>query len=131
MYLSVARQPASPTGTLIRKIQCQEAYCTSHPPSVGPSKGPMSPGMATKLIAWRNSPRGTVRSSDSRPTGSSSAPPSPCTTRAATSCPRLCDSAHSTEPSANSTMAEKKMRRVPKRSAIQPEAGISIAMVSA
>jgi hypothetical protein len=45
--------------------------------------------------------------------------------------PQPCDSAHSTEPAANSTMAQKKMRRVPKRSAIQPEAGISIAMVSA
>ena len=40
------------------------------------------------------------------------------------------DSAHSTEPSTNSTMAEKNTRRVPKRSAIQPEAGISIAIVS-
>ncbi|MDT4842412.1 hypothetical protein D3C72_1335180 [compost metagenome] len=124
-------QPASPTGTLIRKIQCQEAYCTSQPPSVGPSSGPMSPGMATKLIACRNSPRGTVRSSARRPTGSSSAPPRPCTTRAATSCPSPCESAHSTEPAANSTMAQKKTRRVPKRSAIQPEAGISIAIVSA
>ncbi len=131
MYLSVAMQPARPTGTLIRKIQCQEAYCTSQPPSVGPSRGPMSPGTATKLMACRNSPRGTVRSSARRPTGSSNAPPSPCTTRAATNWPRPCDNAQSTEPAPNSTMAAKKMRRVPKRSAIQPEAGISIAMVSA
>lgn len=131
MKRSVARQPANPTGTLIRKIQCQEAYCTSQPPSVGPSSGPISPGMATKLIACRNSPRGTVRSSVSRPTGSSKAPPRPCTTRAATSCPTPTDKAHRTEPTTNSTMAEKNTRRVPNRSAIQPEAGISIAMVSA
>jgi hypothetical protein len=42
----------------------------------------------------------------------------------------LCESAQATDPSVNNTIAEKKMRRVPKRSAIQPDAGISIAMVS-
>ncbi len=130
MKRNVAIQPSRPTGTLIRKIQCHDAYCTSQPPSVGPSSGPISPGMATKLMACRNSARGTVRSNARRPTGSSNAPPSPCTTRAATSWPRPCDSAQATDPSTNSTMAEKKMRRVPKRSAIQPDAGISIAMVS-
>ena len=113
----------------MRKIQCQEATSTSQPPNVGPISGLISPGMAMKLIARRNCSRGKARSTASRPTGISSAPPSPCTTRDATSAPRLWEMAHSSDPRANSAMASRYTRRVPNRSAIQPEAGISMAMV--
>ena len=113
----------------MRKIQCQEATSTSQPPNVGPISGPISPGMAIKLMARRNCSRGKARSTASRPTGISSAPPSPCTTRDATSAPRLWEMAHSSDPRANSAMASRYTRRVPNRSAIQPEAGISMAMV--
>ncbi len=114
----------------MRNTQCHDALCTSQPPRVGPSKGPISPGMATKLIASRNSPRGNVRSTARRPTGSSSAPPSPCSTRAATSSPKCRDAAQASEPSEKTAMANRNTVRVPKRSASQPEAGISMAMVS-
>jgi hypothetical protein len=51
-------------------------------------------------------------------------------TRAPISMVRLFDSAHSSEPMLNSRIAPKKIFLVPKRSAIQPEAGISKATVS-
>ena len=82
---SVTMAPISPTGRLIRKIQCHDAASTSQPPSVGPISGPIRPGMATKLIAARNCSFGKLRSTVSRPTGSSMAPPVPCSTRAAIS----------------------------------------------
>ncbi|MNQ87919.1 hypothetical protein D3C85_1031620 [compost metagenome] len=118
-----------PTGTLIRKIQCHDSVCVSQPPSVGPISGPIMPGMATKLSAWRYCSRGKVRSTESRPTGSSMAPPTPCTTRAAVSTGSVGAQAHSSEPSTNRPMAVWKMVRVPKRSASQPEAGMTTAMV--
>jgi len=55
----------------------------------------------------------------------------PCTTRDATSCVNVCEFAHSIDPSVNNAIALKNTRRVPKRSASQPDAGISIAIVSA
>ena len=125
-----AQTPNRPTGTLIQKIQFQVATSTSQPPRVGPSKGPIWPGIAIKLIARMKSPLGWLRSTARRPTGSIIAPPTPCTTRAAIKKPRLGESAHSTEPSTNKAIAHMNTRRVPKRSAIQPEAGISIAVVS-
>ncbi len=130
MKRSAAIQPITPTGRLIRKIQCQEAYSTSQPPRVGPSSGPTSPGNAMKAMIRTNSLRGKARSTTSRPTGSISAPPSACSTRDATSWLKLVDSAQSSEPRENSTMAATKIRRLPKRSAIQPDAGINKATVS-
>ena len=54
-------QPTRPTGRLIRKIQCQEAYSTSQPPSAGPISGPIKPGMVTKAMAARKRSRGKAR----------------------------------------------------------------------
>jgi hypothetical protein len=51
--------------------------------------------------------------------------------RAATSSGRVRAAAHMSEPTMKMTIAQKNARRVPKRSAIQPEAGMSIAIVSA
>ena len=131
MIRSAANSPASPIGRLIRKIQCHDAACTSQPPSVGPSSGPTSAGIAMKLIADRNCSRGTERITASRPTGSSIAPPMPCSTRAATSQCSVGDSAQASEPRVNSTIAARNVRRVPTRSAIQPEAGMKLATASA
>ena len=85
MKRSVASAPTMPTGILMRKIQCHEAASTSQPPRVGPISGPIRPGMATKLMAATNWSFGNCRSTVSRPTGSNMAPPTPCSTRAATS----------------------------------------------
>ena len=131
MKRSVVHRPTAATGRLIRNIQCQEAYCTNQPPSVGPTSGPIRPGMATKLIASRNFSRGKARSTVRRPTGSSMAPPVPCRMRAPVSSVSVRDSAQAPEPRANSTMASMKTRRVPNRSASQPVAGITVAIASA
>lgn len=131
MIFSAAMNPITPIGRLIRNTQCQEAISTSQPPSVGPISGPISAGIAMKLIARRKSARATVLSTASRPTGSNIAPPMPCTTRAATSCGNCCAAAHSNEPSVNTMIAARKVRRVPKRSAIHPEAGMNIATANA
>ena len=120
-----------PSGKLIRKIQCHEAACTSQPPSVGPTSGPIRPGSVTKLIAARKSVRGTTRKHRE--------PSDRQQHRAADALqhargdelgePRA--TAHASEPSVNSTIAAMNTRRVPSRSASQPDAGISIATVSA
>ena len=106
-------QPSTPTGRLMRKIQCQDAISTSQPPSVGPINGPIRPGMVTRLIAGRNSSRGKARNTISRPTGSSIAPPMPCSTRAATSNGRLGAAAQHAEPRVKVAMAPMKIGRVP------------------
>ncbi|MNS61776.1 hypothetical protein D3C72_948130 [compost metagenome] len=73
---------------------------------------------------------GILRSTASRPIGSSIDPPTPCSTRAITSCVSVWAVAQYTEPSTKIRMAQKYTRRVPNLSASQPEAGVSIAMVS-
>lgn len=54
----VAHRPAMPTGMLIRKIQCQEAYWTMMPPSTGPRRGPSSAGIVTMFRTLTNMERG-------------------------------------------------------------------------
>ena len=51
--------------------------------------------------------------------------------REPTSCPSVCEYAQSSEPNVKSAIAAKKTRFVPNLSASQPDAGISIAIVSA
>ena len=130
MAMAVSSSPTAPTGRLMRKIQCHEAACVSQPPSGGPSSGPISPGTATKLMACKKRSFGYARSTASRPTGMSMAPPAPCSTRAATSCASELLAAHAAEPPMNSRVAAPNTRRVPKRSASQPLEAISTAIVS-
>ena len=130
MKRSAANTPSTPTGRLIRKTQCQLAISTSQPPSGGPTRGPSKPGIVTKASTLSNSARGNARRIVRRPTGSSSAPPTPCRTRAAISHGSDGDSAHSSEPRLNSTIAQRNARWVPNRSASQPDAGMNKATVS-
>jgi len=37
----------TPSGALIRKIQCQDAYVVSSPPAMGARTGAMRPGQTT------------------------------------------------------------------------------------
>ena len=59
------------------------------------------------------------------------APPQPCRMRASVSSVSVREAAQAAEPSANSVIASMKMRRVPKRSASQPVAGITVAIANA
>ena len=88
------------------------------------------PEIATKLMAATIWPPEKLRKTASRPTGNNIAPPAPCRIRDNTNSVSVCEAAHSSEPTINSKMAEKYTLRVPSRSASQPDAGISIAMVS-
>ena len=78
-------------------------------------------------MAETSSDFGTLRSRMIRPTGTIMAPPIPCTRRAATRSGRLLASEQRIEPSVNRMMAPLKTRRVPKRSAMMPLAGMNTA----
>ncbi len=110
--------------------QCHEIACVSQPPSVGPTIGPSWPAVDTNAIAATYCSPGTRRSTASRPIGSSIEPPMPCSARAATSWPSVCDAAQPIDASTNTRIASENTRRVPNRSASQPDAGVSIAIVS-
>ncbi|MNS75904.1 hypothetical protein D3C72_1094350 [compost metagenome] len=126
----MAIAPTTPTGRLIRKIQCQEAYSTRIPPRAGPSNGPTWPGSVTKVIAAIYCSRGTIFITVSLPTGTIIAPPTPCSTRAITSSFSVSACAQNSEPRVNRIMAVKKILRTPTLSASQPLAGNITATVS-
>lgn len=121
----------SATGRLTRKIARQEMAETSVPPSTGPRAIEM-PNMAAKTpIACARS-RGssnTLRTIDMA-TGVSIAPPTAWSTRKATSSSRLGASAHSSDPSENSTSPVRNTRRRPTRSAVEPASTRKLARTS-
>ena len=94
-----------PTGTLIRKIQCQLATSISHPPRIGPRIGPSSIG--TPRIAIRRPIRcgPAARVMIVMPSGISMPPPRPCSTRKPISASMLHAVAHSAEPATKSAIA--------------------------
>ncbi len=65
-----------------------------------------------------------------RPTGTIIAPPAPCSTRMATSSPRLVLAAQPTEASVNTAIAVRNTSRLPNRRVSQPLSGMSTARVS-
>ena len=97
---------------------------------MGPSMGPIRPGMATKLMARMSSDLANVRTMVSRPTGTIMAPPQPCRMRQATSTWMLLDMPHSNDPRVNRPIADANTRRVPNRSAIQPLMGMNTARLN-
>ena len=107
---------ASPTGTFSQKIHCQEMPCTTAPPTTGPAATPRPvmppqiPIAAPRLAAPNAS---LIKVSVS---GTSTAPPAPCTTRAAMSSPAPGDSAAMTEPAVKIASPRTYMRRRPNRS---------------
>jgi len=103
---------------------------TMNPPSGGPSTGPISAGTDNHAMAATSSDFAAVRNRTSRPTGTIMAPPTPCRIRAATRNQRLSARPHRTEPSVKTMIAARKTVRVPKRSAIQPLAGMKTARLS-
>ena len=97
------------------------------PPTGGPSTGPISAGVVTQAMAAISSRRLIERTSTMRPTGVIIAPPIPCTMRAMTKSVSEPDMAQPIEPSTNTAMAARNTVRAPKRSAVQPLAGMKIA----
>src|ERR1700692_4759508 len=97
------------------------------PPSGGPITGPTSAGTVTQAIALTSTLLSIERSSTSRPTGVIIAPPKPCTMRAITKSVTEEDSAQPIEPTIKTPTAIENTIRAPKRSAVQPLAGINTA----
>ena len=99
-------------------------------PIRGPRSGPISTGIVSHVIpsSTRSGPK--ALSTMSRPTGGISAPPNPCNRRAATMADRVGERPASTEPRTKTVIAAAKTRRVPNRSANQPEPGMKTARPS-
>ena len=100
------------------------------PPSGGPQIGPISAGMVTSDMALSSWCLSTLRTRISRPTGVIIAPPMPCTMRAMTNSSSECDAAQPIEPRMKTPMAMRNTLRAPKRSAVQPLAGMQMASES-
>ncbi len=98
-----------------------------NPPSGGPITGPISAGMVTHAIALTSALLSMERSSTSRPTGVIIAPPMPWMMRAITKWVIDVDKAQPMEPTMNTPMATLNTARAPKRSAVQPLAGMNTA----
>ena len=118
-----------PNGTLIKNIQRQSATLVINPPSGGPIIGAISAGQVSVAMAVMSRCFGVVRRTASRPTGTISAPPTPCKIRIATKLWALVARPQNTEETVKMASARLKMVRAPKRSAIQPLAGMSTASV--
>src|SRR6266478_346725 len=97
------------------------------PPSGGPITGPIKAGTVTQAIALTSALLSIERNRTRRPTGVIIAPPKPWTMRAITNSVTLEDSAQPIEPSMNTAMAIENTMRAPKRSAVQPLAGMNTA----
>ena len=122
--------PMMPSGMLSRNIQRHEPTVTMAPPSATAMIGAANAGHVSSAIARTRSDLSEYRNTASRPTGTIMAPPTPCSTRIATSIGRDALAAQPTDATVNITMAVRNTRRMPNRSAIQPVAGISTATVT-
>jgi hypothetical protein len=98
---------------LITKIQRQDAYVLSTPPSAGATSGATRAGQVRYAMARTRSVFAVVRMTTRRPTGTIIAPPAPCSTRVATSIGRSAASAQPAEARVNTAMAVPNTRRAP------------------
>jgi hypothetical protein len=105
-----------PIGTLIQKIHCHDAYSVIPPPITGPSAtpSPLIPPHSPKASPRRSG--ATTLASSVSVSGMTTAPPSPCTARAATSAPTLGASAAAADATVKTDMPTAKTRRRPNRS---------------
>ncbi|HEX9516898.1 MAG TPA: hypothetical protein VF940_12060 [Streptosporangiaceae bacterium] len=126
----VTRAVTAATGTLIRKIARQLPASSSHPPRNGAiaAETPLNP--AHVPIARVRSAGWKVASMIARLAGVISAPPMPCTARAAMSQPMPGAAAHSTDAAVNQPSPARNTRRRPQRSLSEPASRISEARVS-
>ena len=107
---------ATPTGTLIQKIQCQEAASITAPPTSGPSATaiPLIPDQTPRAMPRRWG--GNASASKVRVSGVTIAPPTPWSARAAISSPVVGARAAAAEDAVNSAIPAMNIRLRPKRS---------------
>ena len=119
--LSDSASTTAPIGTLTRKIQCQSSVSVRTPPSSTPRLPPPAITNPNTPIAFARSAASVKRLmiSDSA-TAETTAPPRPCTARAATSMPWLVARPHETDASVKSATPPRNIRRCPNRSPSRP-----------
>lgn len=100
---SAAANATTPTGTLTRKIQDQCRLCRIAPPITGPRIGASIAGIETIAITLPMRCGPATCAMISWPTGMIMPPPTPCSTRKATSASVEPATAHNAEPAVNST----------------------------
>ena len=112
---------ARPTGTLTKKIHCQESSEVSTPPSRRPmAPPPTAMALHTPSARVRSRPSANVVVSTESAAGAMSAPPRPCSARPMT---RMLDEPAKpfiSEAAEKSVMPIRKIRRLPRRSPARP-----------
>ncbi|HTZ87872.1 MAG TPA: hypothetical protein VMB05_14490 [Solirubrobacteraceae bacterium] len=122
---------ASPIGTLITKIAGQLSPCVSTPPSSAPSEPPTPPiAPHTPSALLRSAPSANEVVMIARLAGEITAPPTPCSARAAISIEEESASAQTSEASENNAVPARNTRRRPSRSAARPPSNRKPANVS-
>jgi len=120
--LSASRRRAShaaatPIGMFTPNTRRQFAAATSSPPSEGPNPAAAAPTADSSATPWERCSGGNAFSTSARADGTRKAAPSPCTTRKAISTSADGATAHSSEPTVNSSRPKTNTRRRPSRSA--------------
>src|SRR5918996_3412562 len=110
----------STIGTLIAKIQRQEAVSTSCPPISGPSTVPIPPQAVQAPTAFPRSSGAKFATMTASAAGVSTAPATPCRARAATRNSTVGASAHASEVAPKPPTPRAKTRRSPKMSPSDP-----------
>ena len=111
----------SPIGTLTRKIQCQLSTSVRTPPSSTPMLPPPEATKPKMPIAFARSAGSVNRVIISESaTAETTAPPSPCTARAATSMPCELARPQASEATREERIPTRNSRRCPKRSPSRP-----------
>ena len=130
-WRSVTQTTRAASGTLTRKTQRHEPSSTSPPPTNGPIAvaTPPSPDQAPIARARSFGPKEAWIIA--RLPGVSSAPPTPCSARAATRAHPVGARPHTKEARANHTTPTRKTRRRPYRSPSTPPSRMNAASVSA
>ena len=121
----------TPTGTLMKKIQCQLRCSVSRPPTSGPIASASAETPAQIPIAAPRCLGGKVAEMIDSVAGFISAAPAPWTTRATISISPVSARPHQSDAAVKMTIPMTKMRRRPYASASLPPISISAAKVSA
>src|SRR5579885_803318 len=119
------------SGTLMKNTQRQDRYCTSQPPSTGPSTEVTEVKPDQVPIAWPRRSLANELLISARLPGTSSAPPMPWTARATINMLLLGASPHQTEASAKRAVPATKTLRRPNRSPSEPPTRMSAERKSA
>jgi hypothetical protein len=122
---------ATPSGTLKKNSQRQDAYAMTQPPRMGPTAAAMAVAADHVPIAAARVPRGYAAPMSARLPGTSSAAPTPCTARPMMSPVAEGARPHAADASAKRTTPATKTRRRPSRSPSAPPTRTSEASSSA